>query len=105
TETKEISTMFDHKVIPNAKVMVLAGVLASGILGTPPEAQSAAPAGKPSVAAAPYRYQPNRFSERAGMYYGVIWGVESLGVKAVESGEIIRFTYRVLDAEKAKALN
>src|SRR4029077_17295568 len=57
-----------------------------------------------SVAAAPYRYQPNRFSRRAGMYYGVIWGVESLGVKAVESGEIIRFTYRVLDAEKDKAL-
>ena len=39
------------------------------------------------------------------MYYGLVWGVDSLGLKAVESGEIIRFTYRVLDAEKAKALN
>jgi hypothetical protein len=39
------------------------------------------------------------------MYYGVVWGVDSLGVKLVESGEIIRFTYRVLDADKAKALN
>ncbi len=105
TETKEISTMFEHKVIPDAKVMLLAGVLASGILVTPPGVQSAARAEKPSVAAASTHYQPNRFSRRAGMYYGLVWGVDSLGLKAVESGEIIRFTYRVLDAEKAKALN
>jgi len=39
------------------------------------------------------------------VYYGLVWGVDSLGVKAVESGEIIRFSYRVLDAGKAKALN
>ena len=39
------------------------------------------------------------------MYYGAIWGVDSLGVKLTESGEVIRFTYRVLDADKAKALN
>src|ERR1700736_5389413 len=69
------------------------------------EAQSAAPAGKPSVAAAPFRYQPNRFSRRAGVDYGLIWGVDPRGVKGVESGEIIRFSYRVLDAVKAKALN
>ena len=105
TETKEISTMFEHKVIPDAKVMLLAGVLASGILVTPPGVQSAARAEKPSVAAASTHYQPNRFSRRAGMYYGLVWGFDSLGLKAVESGEIIRFTYRVLDAEKAKALN
>src|SRR5204863_131282 len=29
----------------------------------------------------------------------------SLGVKWAESGEVLRFTYRVLDASKAKALN
>jgi hypothetical protein len=39
------------------------------------------------------------------VYYGLVWGVDSLGVKAVESGEIIRFSYHVLDAGKAKALN
>jgi hypothetical protein len=68
-------------------------------------AQSVAPTSKPSTAAAPYRYQPNRFSKRAGIYYGLVWGVDSLSVKAVESGEIIRFSYRVLDAAKAKPLN
>ncbi len=39
------------------------------------------------------------------MYYGGVWGVDSLRVKLVESGEIIRFTWRVLDQERAKALN
>jgi hypothetical protein len=39
------------------------------------------------------------------MYYEGVWGVDSLSVRAVESGEIIRFTYRVLDAAKAKQLN
>ena len=39
------------------------------------------------------------------MYYGLIWGVEALSVKSAESGEIIRFSYRVLDPEKAKPLH
>jgi len=71
----------------------------------PPVTQSAAPAGQPSAAAAPSRYRPNRFAGRAGTYYKLVWGVESLNVKWAESGEVIRFSYRVLDADKAKALN
>jgi hypothetical protein len=39
------------------------------------------------------------------MYYQGVWGVDALSVKAVESGEIIRFTWHVLDSDKAKALN
>jgi len=34
-----------------------------------------------------------------------MWGIDSMSLKSAESGEIIRFSYRVLDAEKAKALN
>src|SRR5207249_9883007 len=97
--------MFNHKVIPDAKVMLLAAVLASGILVTPPGAQSAARVEKPSVAAAPTRYQSIRLSNRAGCYYGPVRGVDSLRVRAVESGEVIRFTYRVLDRNKVKAPN
>lgn len=85
--------------------MLLAGLLASGILAAPVGAQSAAPAGNPAVPAAPTRYQPNRFPKRATAYYGAIWGVDSLSVKSVESGEIIRFSYRILDAVKAQTLN
>jgi hypothetical protein len=39
------------------------------------------------------------------MYYEGAWGVGDLRVKATESGELIRFNYRVLDPEKAAALN
>ena len=39
------------------------------------------------------------------MYYESMWGVESLRVKLAESGELVRFDYRVLDPEKAAALN
>jgi hypothetical protein len=39
------------------------------------------------------------------MYYEGAWGVDSFRVKYTESGEIIRFSYRVVDPEKAAALN
>jgi hypothetical protein len=35
----------------------------------------------------------------------MVWGVDSLDVKWTESGEVIRFTYRVLDPVKAAILN
>ncbi len=94
-------------VRPNT--MLLAGVLASGILVTQLGAQSPAPTGTPPparpTAAAPTRYQGDHFAGRAGMYYRLVWGIESLSVKWAESGEMIRFSYHVLDADKAKALN
>ena len=97
--------MFDLNAIQGAKAWLLAGFLASSIVVSPAGAQSAAPAVAPATAAAPSRYEPNRFPRRADMYYRGVWGIESPGVKLVESGEIIRFTYHVLDADKAKALN
>jgi hypothetical protein len=51
------------------------------------------------------RYSPNRFAGRAGRYYALVWGVDSLSIKAAESGKLIRFSYRVLDENKAKTLN
>lgn len=39
------------------------------------------------------------------MYYETVWGVGELRVKSAESGELIRFDYRVLDPQKAAALN
>ena len=42
---------------------------------------------------------------RAQVYYQGVWGVDSLTVKYTESGEIIRFSYRVLDPAKAALLN
>ena len=67
--------------------------------------KAATPTPQSSTHATSSPYRPTRFSKRAIQYYGLVWGVDSLGVWAVESGEIIRFTYRVLDANKAKVLN
>ena len=53
----------------------------------------------------PTQYPRYRFSHRAKLHYGLVWGVDSLSVKSVESGQIMRFAYRVLDPEKAKTLN
>jgi len=91
--------------------MLLAGVLASGILASAVAAESASPAqpaepvAKPEAASAPYRNQPNRIAKRAAAIYESVWGIEAPSVKAVESGVILRFSYRVLDPEKAKPLN
>jgi hypothetical protein len=72
-------------------------------------AQAVAPAGPSAVAvrSAPAweGSQANRLSRRAEMYYEAVWGVGELRVKVAESGELIRFDYRVLDPEKAAALN
>src|SRR6267143_1137168 len=91
------------------KAMLLAGVLASGILVPQLGAQSPAPNATPAPAhppaAARSHYQADHFAGRAGMYYRLVWGIESLSVKWAESGEMIRFSYHVLDADKAKALN
>jgi hypothetical protein len=92
---------------------VVTGILlASSLVASPAMAQQAAPA---QVTQAPEtqanstakatRYHPDRFAGRAGSYYKLTWGVDSLAVKWAESGEVIRFGYRVLDADKAKVLN
>jgi len=60
--------------------------------------------GATSKGATPVHYRPDRFAGRAGQYYRLIWGIDSLSVKWAESGEMIRFTYRVIDADKAKTL-
>ncbi len=83
--------MSDCNVRSGKKAMLLAGLLAGGISVLPAGAQSPAPPAKPAVAATPVHYQPARFSRRAGIYYGQIWGVDALSVKTVEQGEIVRF--------------
>jgi hypothetical protein len=77
----------------------------NGAKTNPAVAPSSAPAAKPAAAATPYRNQPDRLANRATAYYEAVWGIEAPNVKAVESGVILRFSYRVIDPEKAKALS
>ena len=81
-------------------VFTLVGVLSPLLC-----AQSAAPAARPAHAATASRYQPNRFAGRAGKYYPLVWGVDKLSVKAVESGELIRFSWEVVDPVKAAPIS
>jgi hypothetical protein len=104
--------MFKRKLTWVAKSTLVAGVMLGGILLSRAGAQSptSAPAGKPATALAPAapahsKYQPSRFPKRAELNYQLVWGVDSLSVKWTESGEVIRFAYRVLDPNKAKVLN
>ncbi len=85
--------------------ILLTGIIAGGILFSPAHAQSVVAADASSTAKTPSRYHPNRFSKRATIYYGEVWGVDALSVRSVESGEVIRFSYQVVDAEKAQTLN
>src|ERR1700758_4614873 len=82
-------------------------LLSSSLLATGGISWSATspPAGTPAAGAKHSRYQPDRFAGRAGEHYRLGWGVDPLRVKWADAGEIIRFSYRVLDAEKAKVLN
>ena len=48
---------------------------------------------------------PDRFAGQAGRYFRLVWGIDSLEVKTAESGQIIRFSWRVLDPGLARALN
>lgn len=107
------------------KRMLLAGILVCSIFLLGAVAQSPAPVAKPSSSAAPQSTTPpaqagapakptpavrrtdlaSHVPRQALMYYQGVWGVDSLRVKYTESGEMIRFSYRVLDPGKAAALN
>lgn len=98
------------------RAIIILAMLAGLTAGAPPalasgstQSSAAAPAtgAKSSTqhAPRPSRYAPDRFAGRAGIYYQLNWGIDELAVKLVESGELVRFTYRVLDPAKAAALN
>ena len=92
-----------HSHRPLVAILFASSVVFSGAQSAPP--QTSQNAGKPVPAPAWQGSQVNRLSRRAEMYYETAWGVGELHVKSTESGELIRFTYRVVDPEKATALN
>jgi hypothetical protein len=92
----------DRKV----NALLLACALLGSATASSAPAQSAPENSANTVkASVPVHYKPNQPAKRAGEYFGLIWGVEGLSVKAVESGALIRFSYRVLDPGKAGILN
>jgi hypothetical protein len=104
-------------LIPNRKILMVAiFVLGSFILGPAGSANSSQQTQNPpadsSNTPAPTSAKSNRprsraveLSQHAIEHYQTIWGVDSFVVRSVESGQMIRFSYRVIDAEKAAAVN
>lgn len=97
--------MQQRHIISKIKLILLSGVVGICVFVFRGETQSALPAGSSPSAPTHMHYQPDRFAGRAGKYYQLIWGVDSLSLKYTESGEVIRFSYRVLDSTKAEVLN
>ena len=111
------SILRTHK--PLLAILLASSTVFSGAQSAPPQTSqnvgkpapaTAKPAGATQSAAlvrAPVWQgtQLSHSSRRADMYYEGVWGIGELRVKTAESGELIRFNYRVLDPQKAAALN
>jgi hypothetical protein len=103
-------------LIPNrkilmAKIFVLVSfIVGPSVLVTSGRQTQNAPASS-SHTAAPTSAKSSRSRYRAELsqhaieHYQTIWGVDSFVVRSVESGQMIRFSYRVIDGEKATAVN
>ena len=79
-------------------------VSAAGTQPAAPATEAAPPAKTPARAGASVHYVPSP-PLHARMYYQGVWGVDSLRVRTAESGELIRFSWQVLDPVKAAVLN
>ncbi len=74
----------------------------SGAEQAPPLAASSAAA---PTSGARSRFVSSQKSRRAENFYKSVWGIDELGVREAASGSLLRFSYRVLDANKAQILN
>jgi hypothetical protein len=103
------------------KLVLLAGLLTNAILIPAVHSQAAQGIDKPVVTATPVSSPtssparasaqpastpaPDTRSPRADRMYQLLWGIKDMHVRETASGSIIRFSYRVVDAAKAKVLN
>lgn len=89
-----------------------AGLVAAGLLALPVVADAAqgnaAHAVTPVAQQAQVRtsppYRPTRTHTRAREYYQSVWGIDNMLVRHTASSNLIRFSYRVTDPERAKVL-
>jgi hypothetical protein len=109
--------MFANKASWN-KFMLLAGLLAGSIFVCPALTKAAqgndkTVAAQPTSAASTDSHAPKTTppppviakSQRGADFYRKRWGIDNIVVRATASGVLIRFSYRVVDAEKAALIN
>jgi hypothetical protein len=85
-----------------------APVVQSGFMLPKPTAKEAAANAKSTAAAKRKQvtspYKGMRLSEKAKDFYPAAWGVDKLRVSYTSSGNLIRFSYRVVEPKLSKAL-
>ena len=86
-------------------ISLISPMVGSSSTSAASSAQTSANSGQPSKGAAIPHVPRVELPPSAVRYYQSVWGIEIIGVKAVESGSMLRFSYKVLDADKARALN
>lgn len=94
-----LSAVFAGTIVP---LVLVAGATAAPLpsgTGAAASASASAPGSKKS----PFRQQ--RESSKAQKYYVSRWGIEDLRVRSTNSGNLIRFSYRVVNAGLAQELN
>ena len=112
--------MFKTIRVSDTQVAVLAALLAGSVLAAPSAlAQSDSTAATQEATQAPAaavrttapsqvhkvsQFHPVSVPNRAKTYYEAAWGVDNLLVRRTASGNLIRFSYRVTDPARAKAL-
>jgi hypothetical protein len=70
----------------------------------PAAAAAAGKAAAPQAQRKPLSLRQVKLTEKAKKYYVAAWGVDRLKVSYTSSGNLIRFSYRVADPERAKLL-
>jgi hypothetical protein len=86
----------------NTSLTIIESIIVVCALGLPGLAQTPE---KSSRSNHYWHGQANRLPKAQRVLYGQAWGVDSFSVRSVESGQLIRFSYRVIDAEKAARFN
>jgi hypothetical protein len=90
--------------------ILVAVVAAAGALAVPALAQQEKQAVAAKRVAAPPNvrkkspYRPEGVTQSANAYYQAVWGIDNLLVRYTASGNLIRFSYRVVDSQRAKVL-
>jgi hypothetical protein len=110
--------MFDNKAFYCNKFMLLAGLLAGSIFVCSAPAKAAqgndkTVAAQPTAAASTTSPTPKvtappavvAKSQRGAEFVRKRWGIDNIIVRSTASGSLIRFSYRVVDAEKAALIN
>ncbi len=93
--------------------LLLAGLLLGGAPGSTASQAAQATQGKtasatksPTAAAKnSSRYPAGGMPDSARQFYAMTWGVDQLSAQLAQSGQLVRFSYRVVDTTKAAPLN